>query len=530
MAKQRQVFPTDRIPHMWAHQSQVSARNPGGNLYFNGRTIYSYGGHFPLATLAPDCYAKAAGAPVVFVNVERRSNTTAKHQRAVSYAIPRDWRRIPVDGLAQHATGMTIGHALQESFELASESAATHRGIARDTRAALLAQVGRILADLRFVLGVEAARKDATAYNRKAARRMLRTLPADVPSIPQDASRKDAASIAQTFAGAALKPRYVREVASEWPRMRGLADDAAEYMARPEESGGHSGEMALNCIISVEHCTAKIRHACKVAGLKLPAGFAALESKIKPMRAAAEDRKAREDRADCLRRYADSIADARIAAGENSITWARHCAGRARVAARGLAYGDTPQEAAGRAAELAELEAYIERMTAAALPERFAALEAQARDALAAESALSSARRVAHGAPEYADRLANLARDVDALRVRCEAEAIAAWRNGGTAHGLPRGDSALLRLSDDRATIETSWGADVPASIAPMVWTAVNACRDAGTAHDFPRDDAPRLGAFTLDRIEADGGIVAGCHRIAFAELELIARTLGYNE
>jgi hypothetical protein len=49
MAKRtRHVYPADMVAHLWAHQSQDSARN-GSNFYFNGDTIYSYGSHFPIA-------------------------------------------------------------------------------------------------------------------------------------------------------------------------------------------------------------------------------------------------------------------------------------------------------------------------------------------------------------------------------------------------------------------------------------------------------------------------------------------------
>jgi hypothetical protein len=50
MAKRtRHVHPTDMVAHLWAHQTQGSARNPHGNFYFEGNTIYSYGSHFPIA-------------------------------------------------------------------------------------------------------------------------------------------------------------------------------------------------------------------------------------------------------------------------------------------------------------------------------------------------------------------------------------------------------------------------------------------------------------------------------------------------
>lgn len=66
----KQVFPNNELPHVWASQSQQSGRNPNGSFYFNGRTIYSYGSHFPIATI---------NGNDVFFTVRSYSNTTAKH-------------------------------------------------------------------------------------------------------------------------------------------------------------------------------------------------------------------------------------------------------------------------------------------------------------------------------------------------------------------------------------------------------------------------------------------------------------------
>ena len=47
--RNKHVFNTGEIPHLWAHHTQDEARNRQGNLYFVGDTIYSYGSHFPIA-------------------------------------------------------------------------------------------------------------------------------------------------------------------------------------------------------------------------------------------------------------------------------------------------------------------------------------------------------------------------------------------------------------------------------------------------------------------------------------------------
>lgn len=92
MARQKQVFPSDEIPHLWAHQSQQSARNAGGRIYFEGDTIFSYGSHFPMArhvTATGDRTTGAGkGARGVLFNSATYSVTTSHHQTMVRRAIP----------------------------------------------------------------------------------------------------------------------------------------------------------------------------------------------------------------------------------------------------------------------------------------------------------------------------------------------------------------------------------------------------------------------------------------------------------
>jgi hypothetical protein len=65
MARIRHVHPTDMVAHLWAHQSQDSARN-GGNFYFEGDTLYSYGAHFPLpGTSSARAVAWFSSPPVI---------------------------------------------------------------------------------------------------------------------------------------------------------------------------------------------------------------------------------------------------------------------------------------------------------------------------------------------------------------------------------------------------------------------------------------------------------------------------------
>lgn len=74
----KKVFNNNELAHIWAGQTQSEGR--AGSFYFYGKTIYSYGSHFPIATMD--------GNNVLFTK-RTYSNTTAKHigltRRAISH-------------------------------------------------------------------------------------------------------------------------------------------------------------------------------------------------------------------------------------------------------------------------------------------------------------------------------------------------------------------------------------------------------------------------------------------------------------
>jgi hypothetical protein len=115
MSRERHVFPTSEIPHKWAHQTQADARNPQGNLYFKGATIYSYRDSWPLARI----YTKGAptkggrkGNPedytrdsvLVLTNSDKYGPTTAGHQHDVNCA-------------ARHLAQIAVPHVQTEPYE-----------------------------------------------------------------------------------------------------------------------------------------------------------------------------------------------------------------------------------------------------------------------------------------------------------------------------------------------------------------------------------------------------------------------------
>ncbi len=64
-----------QVAHAWAAQSRESGK--GSNFYFNGATIYSYGGHFPIAKFTDR--TTADGARIVLFTTRGYSVTTSKH-------------------------------------------------------------------------------------------------------------------------------------------------------------------------------------------------------------------------------------------------------------------------------------------------------------------------------------------------------------------------------------------------------------------------------------------------------------------
>lgn len=84
MARQKTIYPTIEIAHLWAHQAVPVAYNPQRNFYFAGPTIYSYGSHFPIAMHVQN----ERGQSAVLLTEKTYSVTTAGHISMVRRAIP----------------------------------------------------------------------------------------------------------------------------------------------------------------------------------------------------------------------------------------------------------------------------------------------------------------------------------------------------------------------------------------------------------------------------------------------------------
>ena len=75
-------FNNSELAHIYATQSQQSAQNMNGSLYFDGLAIYSYGFHFPIANIVPN----GRGEEIMLFTTRTYSNTTAKHINIVAQA------------------------------------------------------------------------------------------------------------------------------------------------------------------------------------------------------------------------------------------------------------------------------------------------------------------------------------------------------------------------------------------------------------------------------------------------------------
>lgn len=110
MARQRNVYPTDEIAHLWAHHTQPSARNQRGNLYFEDTIIYSYRNSYPIGNIVTHGNGKHART-CVLIQENHYGVTTAKHinlvHRATShmttfdvpYIVP-SWSTVDIDHVA----------------------------------------------------------------------------------------------------------------------------------------------------------------------------------------------------------------------------------------------------------------------------------------------------------------------------------------------------------------------------------------------------------------------------------------------
>lgn len=72
--------------HIWAQQNKERGQTSNGNIFFNGKVIYSYGHHFPMAIFLDD--------NTVLINSDSYSISTSQHQTDVRRALCGDIKKL----------------------------------------------------------------------------------------------------------------------------------------------------------------------------------------------------------------------------------------------------------------------------------------------------------------------------------------------------------------------------------------------------------------------------------------------------
>lgn len=147
----------------------------------------------------------------------------------------------------------------------------------------------------------------------------------------------------------------------------------------------------------------------------------------------------------------------------------------------------------------------------------------QAANELALAKALAMPTKTTRDKIDFYNVAARLKMQSDELKKRQAASyksLVKKWY-AGEAFTLPNKTTfALVRIRGNE--FETSQGARVPVSVAPMIWRAVKHCHDTKTAQSF----SDSVGHFTLNCISETGDATIGCHVIQFAEFERLAKQL----
>lgn len=115
------------IAHRWAHQLRDRS-NANQNLWYHGPTIYSYGTHFPIATMYPEL-------GIILFTTKGYSNSTSKHIGHVGSAIDRtEWEVIRVSHVKDIQVGNKRTHLHAENIATLTEEIFEYLGLQERAR------------------------------------------------------------------------------------------------------------------------------------------------------------------------------------------------------------------------------------------------------------------------------------------------------------------------------------------------------------------------------------------------------------
>lgn len=217
----RKVYPTDEVPHKWAHQAQAEARNPQGNLFFEGATLYSYRTSYPIAHIYTRGKRKLA-----LVRSDRYSVSTARHINLAERA-------------ASHMEQITVLNVVFDDGR--SDAPARHHA---ENIAYLVGEHDEALAKAKRALSTWPARyaydsgkqalKDARAY-----RDYFKIKGAKIPRFPED-EWKAALARVQRIANPDPASRDKRERASARRQAKAREVLAAKFNSWRERINAHN--------------------------------------------------------------------------------------------------------------------------------------------------------------------------------------------------------------------------------------------------------------------------------------------------
>jgi len=501
------VYPSTEIAHLWAHATQDSARNPGGNVSFAGGILYSYN-----TTIA------VRVAPTLFVvDVGRFSITTSKHQSWVRRAIPRGATVVQCESL--HAMDLQRdGWERRLAAWLVRDASEKYRQAAAKKRESFVRET---LVDTAHQRLDDAMRMIQRAPRQRGMAALHRAV-VNALGLPVDAWAKRAAALGEP-SRAARRADAVGRAVRGWE----MASDAALSLSSREHALDSLAQAVSQLQLLAKECGKRFVRPQGVPSVdQIEAVRQQVTAEIRQERRTAAMHNLRRAWQTTERAQRDTRKDTSSGAWiDHSINIASYCGipvparvvdlrrrlersavvadcEERLVALRGTATVDMPQLASW----LAMYQKTVRDM--AAFPPTHpinVQLSALAERSVAAEEALA---------------------EWEANRAAREAAAVDAWRAGMGSIGHTT--TPLLRLVGD--VVETSWGARVPAESARRLWRLLQRVRGdvEGTTQLATRLTAEgyRVGNYPLSTIRTDGSLVIGCHDIPASEVDTIAALL----
>lgn len=266
----KKVVATSQVSHLWANKSQSEARNPGGNLFFHGPTIWSYGRHFAIASHLDNGR--------IIWNDATYSNTTAKQKWDVVRAMTQSQCNTRIDvpsldenlleNLRRHKTGIHKT-GMPEIVE-----ACINKVIS------LVQSIG----NMRSADKMNGVLRGATCYQQSGltlleyvGSKAKWPLPALPDAVPTDKAERIA--FIASYAKAKLMAEYAEKLADHKSNMRRIA----ELMAEPQ---GYQDQNLLGSLNTAGTLLDSANRAYKTANADKPfRAYAALSKAYKALQA-----------------------------------------------------------------------------------------------------------------------------------------------------------------------------------------------------------------------------------------------------